>query len=104
MMIQCPFCLSSLALFYSIETEFGHRLSLTGSHFIAVHDHQQPGEPSYVPAHQIKRNDIVLINDHGQIRSVAVRNVTEEFRVGYFTPMTSQGDIIFIDNSFLTII
>jgi hypothetical protein len=75
-----------LALFYSIETETGHRLSLTGSHFIAVH-HQD----NFLPANQIKSRDIVYIHSQGQLKPVTVRNVSEEYKVGYFTPMTSQG-------------
>jgi len=81
------------ALFYSIETEFGHRLSLTGSHFIAI-ESRRNAEPKFVPANEIKMSDIVLINDHGRIRPASVRNVTEIFRVGYFTPMTGQGTLI----------
>ena len=76
------------ALFYSIETETGHRLSLTGSHFIAV-NHQD----RFLAANQIKARDIVYVNDQGQIRPVTVRNVTEEYKVGYFTPMTGQGEL-----------
>jgi hypothetical protein len=75
-----------LALFYSIETDTGHRLSLTGNHFIAVHHQDQ-----YIPANQIKSRDIVYIHSQGQLKPVTVRNVSEEYRVGYFTPMTSQG-------------
>ncbi|CAF5179793.1 unnamed protein product, partial [Rotaria magnacalcarata] len=37
------------ALFYSIETETGHRVSLTGNHFIAVNHNNH-----FVPANQIK--------------------------------------------------
>jgi len=75
-----------LALFYSIETETGHRLSLTGNHFIAVNhkDH-------FLPANQIKSHDIVYIHSQGQLKPVTVRNVSEEYRIGYFTPMTNHG-------------
>jgi hypothetical protein len=82
---------SFLALFYSIETETGHRLSLTGNHFIAVNHQDQ-----YLPANQIKSHDIVYIHSQGQLKPVTVRNVSEEYRVGYFTPMTSQGKTSFI--------
>jgi hypothetical protein len=77
-----------LALFYSIETETGHRLSLTGNHFIAVNHNDR-----FLPANQIKAHDTVFINHHGQLQPVTVRNITEEYKVGYFTPMTSQGNI-----------
>lgn len=76
----------SLALFYSIETETGHRVSLTGQHFIAVNHPDQ-----YLPANQIKSRDIVYIHSQGELQSVMVRNISEEYRVGYFTPMTGQG-------------
>jgi hypothetical protein len=79
-----------LALFYSIETETGHRLSLTGNHFIAVNHNDR-----FLPANQIKSRDIVFIHHHGQLQPVTVRNVTEEYKVGYFTPMTGQGNIYF---------
>ena len=85
--------LSLAALFYSIETELGHRLSLTGSHFVAVQHHRN-GDADFVPAHQVKPSDIVLINEQGQLRPVTVRNVSEIFRVGYFTPMTGQGETV----------
>jgi hypothetical protein len=80
-----------LALFYSIETETGHHLSLTGNHFIAV-DHPD----RFLPANQIKARDTVFINHHGQLQPVTVRNVTEEYKVGYFTPMTGQGKYLFL--------
>jgi hypothetical protein len=80
-----------LALFYSIETETGHRLSLTGNHFIAVNHKDQ-----FLPANQIKSRDIVFIHSQGQLQPVTVRNVTEEYKVGYFTPMTSQGKTFFL--------
>lgn len=76
----------SLALFYSIETESGHRLRLTGQHFIAVNHPDQ-----YLPANQIKSGNTVYIHSQGQLQSVMVRNISEEYRVGYFTPMTGQG-------------
>ncbi|CAF0865051.1 unnamed protein product [Rotaria sp. Silwood1] len=80
------------ALFYSIETETGHRLSLTGNHFIAVNHND-----NFLPANQIKTHDIVLIYSQGKLQSVKVRNVSEEYKVGYFTPMTSQGTLIVND-------
>ncbi|CAF1249959.1 unnamed protein product [Rotaria sp. Silwood1] len=80
------------ALFYSIETETGHRLSLTGNHFIAVNHND-----NFLPANQIKTHDTVLIYSQGKLQSVKVRNVSEEYKVGYFTPMTSQGTLIVND-------
>ncbi|CAF0753367.1 unnamed protein product [Adineta steineri] len=77
------------ALFYSIETVTGHRLSLTGNHFIAVGNNER-----FLPANQIKANDIVFIHVHGQLQPVTVRNITEEYKIGYFTPMTGQGTLI----------
>ncbi len=79
-----------LALFYSIETESGHRLSLTGNHFIAVNHND-----NFLPANQIKTRDTVFIHSQGQLQPVMVRNVSEEYKVGYFTPMTSQGNVLF---------
>lgn len=87
--IKSSLSLLYLALFYSIETETGHRLSLTGNHFIAI-DHPD----RFLPANQIKSRDIVFINHQGQLQPVTVRNVTEEYKVGYFTPMTGQGTLI----------
>ncbi|CAF3201103.1 unnamed protein product [Rotaria socialis] len=80
------------ALFYSIETETGHRVSLTGNHFIAVNHNNH-----FVPANQIKTHDMVFIHSQGKLQSVSVRNVSEEYKVGYFTPMTSQGTLIVND-------
>ncbi|CAF1082939.1 unnamed protein product [Rotaria sp. Silwood1] len=77
------------ALFYSIETETGHHLSLTGNHFIAVNHNDR-----FLPANKIKAHDTVFIHHHGRLQPVIVRNVTEEYKVGYFTPMTGQGTII----------
>ncbi|CAF1919325.1 unnamed protein product [Rotaria magnacalcarata] len=77
------------ALFYSIETETGHRLSLTGSHFIAVNNNDR-----FIPANKIKTHDIVFIHHQDKLQPVRVRNVTEEYKVGYVTPMTGQGTLI----------
>lgn len=86
--MSCFYCCLYLALFYSIETETGHRISLTGNHFIAVNHNSQ-----FVPANQIKANDMVFIHSKDHLQSVRVRNVSEEYKVGYFTPMTSQGNL-----------
>jgi hypothetical protein len=80
------------ALFYTIETETGHRLSLTGSHLVAVNNND-----NFLPANQIKTHDMVFVHSQGQLQSVKVRNVTEEYKIGYFTPMTSQGTLIVND-------
>jgi len=80
------------ALFYSIETETGHRLSLTGNHFVAV-DHSD----QYLAANQIKSFDRVFVHYQGKLQSVIVRNVTEEYKRGYFTPMTGRGTLIVND-------
>ena len=76
-----------LALFYSIETVSGHRISLTGNHFLAVGHNDR-----FVPANKIQPNDIVFIHQQGQLQQVTVRNITEEYKVGYVTPMTSHGN------------
>ena len=89
----------SPALFYSIETETGHRLSLTGNHFIAV-DHND----RFLPANKIKVNDIVFIHHHGQLQPVTVRNITEEYKVGYFTPMTGHGNLFHYSDAFENVI
>ncbi|CAF4283925.1 unnamed protein product, partial [Rotaria magnacalcarata] len=72
------------------ETETGHRVSLTGNHFIAVNHNNH-----FVPANQIKTHDMVFIHSQGKLQSVSVRNVSEQYKVGYFTPMTSQGKVFF---------
>jgi len=46
----------------------------------------------FLPANQIKLHDMVFIHHHGQLQPVTVRNITEEYKVGYFTPMTGQGN------------
>lgn len=76
------------ALFYSIETETGQRISLTSNHFLAVQRSEE-----YIPASQIKPNDRVFLFQQGRFQTVAVRNVTEQYKVGYLTPMTSHGEI-----------
>ena len=91
--------LSFSALFYSIETETGHRLSLTGNHFIAV-DHSD----RFLPANKVNVNDIVFIHHHGQLQPAAVRNITEEYKVGYFTPMTGHGSLLCYSNEFENVI
>ncbi|CAF1079110.1 unnamed protein product [Adineta ricciae] len=77
------------ALFYSIETVSGHRISLTGNHFLAVGHNDR-----FVPANKIQPNDIVFIHQQGQLQQVTVRNITEEYKVGYVTPMTHHGTLI----------
>ncbi|CAF1092144.1 unnamed protein product [Didymodactylos carnosus] len=81
------------ALFYTIETLTNHKLSLTGNHFIAVKNQNE----LFIPANRVKSHDIVYINLNGQLEPVHVKNVTEEYKTGYYTPMTSKGTLIVND-------
>jgi len=60
---------------------------MTGNHLIAVNN----GKLSFVPANRLKSNDFVYVNFQQQLQSVRVKNVSEEYKIGYFTPMTNKG-------------
>lgn len=79
-------------MFYSIETEAGHRISLTSKHFLAVNH-----EKEFLPASEIKSNDVVFFNKQGRLETVRVRNVSTEVKLGYFSPMTNEGTLIVND-------
>lgn len=73
-------------MFYSIETESGHRLSVTANHFLAVDRNDQ-----FLAAHQLKLSDRIYINNKQELESVRIRNITEEYKIGYVTPLTGHG-------------
>lgn len=75
------------ALFYSIETVTGHRISLTSNHFLAV-EH----EDRFLPASKVQPRDTVFIQQNGRLHAAIVRNITEEYKIGYVTPMTGHGN------------
>ncbi|CAF1039997.1 unnamed protein product [Didymodactylos carnosus] len=91
------------------ELRIGDRVHVMDSENRIIEDEvvmildSQPRKPvknqneEFIPANRIKSFDIVYINSNGQLEPVRVKNVTEEYKTGYYTPLTSKGTLIVND-------
>jgi len=78
-----------LAMFHTIVTASGHKVSLTGLHLLAIVSND--GEIKYKSAKDIKQGDILRVVTNGQVYSSSVNNVTIEVKTGFYAPLTMSG-------------
>ncbi|KAM3871571.1 desert hedgehog protein [Diretmus argenteus] len=89
----------SRSTFLSLETEDGHRLTLTPHHlvFLAPHDKLHHSEYQAQFASRAKRGDYVLIlGAGGQVQPSRIISVSVEEGVGVYAPLTEDGTL-FVD-------
>ena len=83
----CPlFC---LAMFHTIVTASGHKLSLTGLHLLPTVS--KDDALIYKPAKDIKASDVLRVVINDEVSSSAVINVTMEVKRAYYAPLTTSG-------------
>ena len=77
------------AMFQTIVTDSGHKLSLTPLHLLLIISEE--GTEKYKSARDVKVGDIlrVLIND--EVSSSPVTNLTKEMKEGFYAPLTISG-------------
>ena len=90
-----------IAMFLVIRTSLGHNLTLTPNHLLYVSkgDHKIPTSTklsSFQPvfASRVKHGDFVLVRSENKMVKDKVVDVTEELLTGYYSPMTTQGNIV----------
>jgi len=76
-------------MFYTIVTASGHSVSLTGLHLIPIIQHDNT--LNYIPAKEVKIDDIVYVMSDDQLTSSSVINVTLEMKTGFYAPLTTSG-------------
>lgn len=82
--------------FYTLRTESGHRLALTGDHLIYETDCQgNSGNAIYAKKVQIGR--CLLVNDNGQLKETPVVQKEQEKMNGIYSPITTTGSIVVND-------
>ena len=85
----------NLALFYTIETQSGHRISLTKYHLIGI---ESPKETFHFKfAKDIVKEDSLYIYRNNLIECSPVINITIEIKEGYYSPLTIDGSLLIND-------
>ncbi|KAM9856358.1 desert hedgehog protein [Aulostomus maculatus] len=85
--------------FLSLETDDGHRLSLTPHHLVFLDPHCRVDSSKYQPqfASRARTRDCVLIHRaEGEIRPSRISSVSAEESAGVFAPLTDDGTL-FVD-------
>ena len=90
-----------IALFRVIHTSLGHNLTLTPNHLLYVSEGNDkiPSSmklSSFQPvfASRVKNGDFVLVRSENRMVKDKVIDVTEESMTGYYSPLTTQGNIV----------
>lgn len=86
--IEC-ICFVFSAMFHTIVTASGHKVSLTGLHLIATVTNED--EIEYKSAKDVKQGDILRVMSNGEVYSSVVNNVTIEVKIGFYAPLTLTG-------------
>ncbi|CAF0722704.1 unnamed protein product [Didymodactylos carnosus] len=88
---------TTLTLFTAIEAWNGQKVFLTPKHLIAL-SLQTNTTPSFIYAENVQENDYIYVRDeYNQLMSVKVKSVSEEMKMGYYSPLTLEGTIIVND-------
>ncbi|CAF2192627.1 unnamed protein product, partial [Rotaria magnacalcarata] len=74
----------SSAMFYTIITASGHRVSLTSLHLIAAITYDE--HITYIPAKNIKNGDTLRVVTNGRVYSSSVIDIIKEIKFGYYAP------------------
>ncbi|CAF4883392.1 unnamed protein product [Rotaria sp. Silwood1] len=86
---------SKQAKFYTLITDSGHQISLTGLHLIPIIS--SSNKMNYIAARHVQLGDQLYVLMNGHIEFSPVRNITIEIKKGYFAPLTLTGTILIND-------
>ncbi|XP_077592330.1 sonic hedgehog protein [Stigmatopora nigra] len=82
-------------LFHVVETEAGHRITLTAAHLLFVVSNATEGRgASAIFASDVQAGQVVLVPDGERLRPAIVARVWTEVRVGSYAPVTAQGTLV----------
>ncbi|UJR29774.1 hypothetical protein I4U23_017321 [Adineta vaga] len=80
---------NSTALFYTIETESGHKLSLSPDHYMRVEHFD------YLTAEQLTLNhSLYIVMNDGSIQSSRIRTINQELKTGIYNLFTLDGTLL----------
>ena len=90
-----------IAMFLVIRTSLGHNLTLTPNHLLYVSNDNDKIPTSTklssfkpVFASRVKHGDLVLVRSENRMVEDKVVDVTKELLTGYYSPLTTQGNIV----------
>nr|XP_061810016.1 sonic hedgehog protein-like isoform X1 [Nerophis lumbriciformis] len=82
-------------LFHVVETDAGHRITLTAAHLLFVVNNSTEGRgASAVFASEVRPGQEVLVPDGERLRPATVARVSTEEHVGSYAPVTTQGTLV----------
>ncbi|CAF4077252.1 unnamed protein product, partial [Rotaria sp. Silwood1] len=81
-------------LFYTLETESNHTISLSAEHLIPVVS--DTGTAIYIPAERVKagHHSLYVLSDDGVLSQSLVIRVSIQIKIGYFAPLTTSGTLL----------
>jgi len=82
--------------FYTLRTESGHRLALTGEHLIYETDCRGNGG-SAIYAKKVQVGRCLFVNESGELKETRVVEKQEEKLIGIYSPITSTGSLVVND-------
>lgn len=86
---------STRRLFYVIEAESGHKITLTAAHLLFIsHNSTGEGRMSAVFASQIRPGQKVFVFDADRLEPVTVKRIYTQEHEGSFAPVTMQGSVV----------
>lgn len=81
----------SMTKFYTITSESGKKISLTGDHLIGI---ISSNEVIYVPAKHVRCGDLLLVSSPNQIQPSRIIDIGQEMKSGWFAPLTVKGTLL----------
>ena len=80
-----------MAKFYTIRSESGEKISLTGDHLIAI---ISSNKVIYVPAKHVRCGDLLLVSSPDRINPSKIIEIRQEMQSGWFAPLTVKGTLL----------
>ncbi|CAF1322055.1 unnamed protein product [Didymodactylos carnosus] len=77
-----------LALFYTIETITGHRITVTPDHYIRI------SNGKYSSAEQLTLNHFVYIRSESSLYPVQIKSIIKSYKKGLYAPVTLSGTLL----------
>jgi hypothetical protein len=79
--------------FYTLQTESGHKLSITSEHLIYETD-CRGGDGHAIYAKNVQIGRCLYVNDDGQLKETRVVEKDQEKMYGIYSPITTTGNIV----------
>ena len=76
-------------MFYTINTIDGHHVTMTGHHFLPIYDPQDK-QLKTIRAFEVNINHLLIMYN----RTVNIENISIDYRIGFFAPLTHTGYLL----------